>query len=156
VMVAVRSAEDMKAAVRQRVSEVSVVAMAAAVSDFKPATVADRKVKKTEGGATLELVRTADILQGLGRDKGALFLVGFAAETDRVAEYARKKRAEKNLDLMVANDVSKKDGGFASSHNSAILIDAAGEQEVPLTTKRMLADRIWDRVAELRRGSQVK
>ena len=155
-IVSVRSAEDMNAAVRRRVPEVSVVAMAAAVSDFKPAIVADRKVKKTEGGATLEMVRTPDILQGLGRDKGALFLVGFAAETDRVAEYARTKRAEKNLDLMVANDVSKKDGGFASSHNSAILIDAAGEQEVPLTTKRALADRIWDRVAELRRGSAAK
>lgn len=97
-------------------------------------------------------MRTPDILQGLARAKGTLFLVGFAAETEHVRENARRKLALKGLDLIVANDVSQDGSGFASENNRAVLIDAAGEQELPLTTKRALADLVWDRVAALRQG----
>ena len=77
-------------------------------------------------------------------------MIGFAAETDRVLENARAKRAAKNADLLVANDVSRADSGFASEHNAAVLIDAEAETELPLMSKRALADRIWDRVLALR------
>ena len=155
-MVAVRSAEDMDRAVRGRSGEVSVVVMAAAVSDYRPAIRAPQKVKKSDGAVALEMVRTPDILQGLARAKGELFLVGFAAETEHVKEHARRKLAEKGLDLIVANDVSQEGSGFASTDNRAVLIDAAGEQELPLTTKRALADRVWDRVAALQREQAAR
>jgi phosphopantothenoylcysteine decarboxylase/phosphopantothenate--cysteine ligase len=151
-LVRVRSAEEMQKAVARRVGEATIVAMAAAVSDYRPATVSRAKLKKTDGPARLELVRTPDILRSLGAAKGARFLVGFAAETEAVLENARKKRAEKRLDLIVANDVGADGAGFASEQNAATLIDDLGEVAVPLASKRELADRIWDRVAEIRRS----
>ena len=151
-LVRVRSAEEMQKAVARHVGEATVVAMAAAVSDYRPATVSPTKLKKTDGPTRLELVRTPDILLSLGASKGGRFLVGFAAETNAVVENARKKRAEKRLDLMVANDVSGEGAGFASERNAATLIDELGEVEVPLSSKRELAERIWDRVAEIRRA----
>ena len=155
-LVRVRSAEEMEKAVAQRVGEATIVAMAAAVSDYRPATMSPAKLKKTEGPARLELVRTPDILRTLGASKGERFLVGFAAETEAVVENARKKRAEKRLDLIVANDVGAEGAGFASDRNAATLIDEQGEVEVPLASKRELAERIWDRVAEIRRSRAGK
>jgi len=149
-LVRVRSAEEMQKAVARHVGEATIVAMAAAVSDYRPATVSPTKLKKTDGPTRLELVRTPDILLSLGASKGGRFLVGFAAETNAVVENARKKRAEKRLDLMVANDVSGEGAGFASERNAATLIDELGEVVVPLSSKRELAERIWDRVAEIR------
>jgi phosphopantothenoylcysteine decarboxylase/phosphopantothenate--cysteine ligase len=151
-LVRVRSAEEMQAAVARRVGEATIVAMAAAVSDYRPATVSPAKLKKTEGPARLELVRTPDILRSLGAAKGGRFLVGFAAETEAVVANARKKRTEKRLDLIVANEVGTEGAGFASDQNAATLIDELGEVAVPLASKRELADRIWDRVAEIRRA----
>lgn len=151
-LVRVRSAEEMEKAVARRVGDATVVAMAAAVSDYRPAAVSPAKLKKTDGATRLELVRTPDILRSLGASKGQRFLVGFAAETEAVVENARKKRSEKRLDLIVANDVSGEGAGFASERNAATLIDELGEVEVPLSSKRELAERIWDRVAEIRRS----
>ena len=151
-LVRVRSAEEMQKAVARHVGEATIVAMAAAVSDYRPAAVSPTKLKKTDGPTRLELVRTPDILLSLGASKGGRFLVGFAAETNAVVENARKKRAEKQLDLMVANDVSGEGAGFASERNAATLIDELGEVAVPLASKRELAERIWDRVAEIRRS----
>jgi len=149
--VPVRSAADMAAAVEARVEGATVVVMAAAVSDYRPAEVAPRKIKKGQGGTTLELVRTPDILRGLGANKGSRVLVGFAAETDGVRENARAKRAAKNLDLIVANDVTQAGAGFGGETNAAVLIDRDGhEEEVGLSTKRELADRILDRAILLR------
>jgi phosphopantothenoylcysteine decarboxylase/phosphopantothenate--cysteine ligase len=124
--------------------------MAAAVSDYRPAERSPSKIKKRPGETTLVLARTPDILATLGQEKGERFLVGFAAETDRVRENARDKRAAKRADLLVANDVSRSGSGFASDHNAAVLIDAEAETELPLLSKRELADRIWDRVLALR------
>jgi phosphopantothenoylcysteine decarboxylase/phosphopantothenate--cysteine ligase len=149
-VVQVRSAEEMARAVEDRVGPATIVAMAAAVSDYRPAARAPSKLKKTPGEGTLVLTRTPDILATLGKSKGRRFVIGFAAETDRVLENARAKRAAKNADLLVANDVSRPDSGFASDHNAAVLIDAEAETELPLMSKRALADRIWDRVLALR------
>ncbi len=152
--VRVRSAREMAGAVERHAADATVVAMAAAVSDWRPATVAARKVKKQAGGLSLEMVRTPDILKGLGAAKGSRFLIGFAAETNGVREYARRKLVEKNLDLIVANDVSKRGQGFAVETNAALLIDRKGEVEVPVMDKRELSERIWDRVVELRGGQR--
>jgi phosphopantothenoylcysteine decarboxylase/phosphopantothenate--cysteine ligase len=149
-VVHVRSAEEMARAVDEHGASASIVAMAAAVSDYRPAERAPSKLKKTPGEGTLALTRTTDILAGLGRSKGRRFLIGFAAETDRVLENARRKRAAKNADLLVANDVGQAGRGFASEQNAAVLIDSEGETEVPLMSKRALAERIWDRVITLR------
>ena len=152
-LVPVRSALEMAHAVAERAAGAGVVAMAAAVSDYRPASASKAKIKRAEGGITLELVRTADILRSLGEAKGDRILVGFAAETEKVRENARKKLAEKSLDLIVANDVTKDGAGFGSETNEAVLIDASGgEVEVGLVSKRELAERIWDRVAEIRRA----
>jgi phosphopantothenoylcysteine decarboxylase/phosphopantothenate--cysteine ligase len=151
-LVPVRSAEEMASAVREKVGAATIVAMAAAVSDYRPAQRAAVKIKKTAGDTTLVLTRTPDILAAIGSAKGSRFVIGFAAETDHVLENARRKREAKNVDLLVANDVSGSESGFAVETNAAVLIDAEGETAIPLLPKRQVADRIWDRVAELRRG----
>jgi phosphopantothenoylcysteine decarboxylase / phosphopantothenate---cysteine ligase len=149
--VPVRSAEQMAAAVETHAASATVVVMAAAVSDYRPAHAAPSKVKKGDGGTTLELVRTPDILRGLGAKKGKRLLVGFAAETDDLLANARAKLAAKNLDLIVANDVTRDGAGFGGDTNAAVLIDREGrEEEVGLSTKRELADRILDRAMALR------
>ncbi|MGE0454167.1 MAG: bifunctional phosphopantothenoylcysteine decarboxylase/phosphopantothenate--cysteine ligase CoaBC [Vicinamibacteria bacterium] len=148
----VRSAAEMLEAVLRKRAGADVIVMCAAVADYTPRSVAPAKLKKAEGPLSVELVRTTDILRRLGESKGGAFLVGFAAETDDVVANARKKLAEKHLDLIVANDVRPSDRGFAADENAAELIDAGGGQlSVPLVGKRELADRIWDRVVELRR-----
>ena len=152
-VVAVRSAEEMARAVAEKAPGAGIVAMAAAVSDYRPAAVAPGKIKKQDGAQKLDLVRTTDILESLGEAKGTRFLIGFAAETDDLVENARKKRMAKRVDLMVANDVSRNGAGFASEKNAAVLIDAKGQTDLPLMSKRELAERIWDRVAEIRRLS---
>jgi phosphopantothenoylcysteine decarboxylase/phosphopantothenate--cysteine ligase len=155
-LVSVRSAEQMARAVEARASEASVVVMAAAVSDYRPAAPARHKLKKREGGTTLELVRTPDILLGLGARKAGRFLIGFAAETQSLVENARAKLLQKNLDLIVANDVGREGAGFGSETNAALLLDrAGGKLEVPLVSKRELAERVWDRVNELRGRGQA-
>ena len=155
-LVAVRSAEDMARAVSVHAPTATVVVMAAAVSDYRPEAVSPQKLKKSEDATRLDLVRTPDILRGLGESKGGRTLVGFAAETEDVAENARKKLAEKRLDLVVANDVARQDAGFASERNAALILDAdGGQEEVPLVSKRELAERILDRVAALRRRTRT-
>ncbi len=146
----VRSALQMQAALLRHFDDAQVIAMAAAVSDWRAAEVAAHKVKKSDGLLTLELTRTPDILAGLGERKGARLLVGFAAETRELLEAARDKLRRKRLDLIVANAVGE-GRGFEAETNAATLIDAGGgEVAVPETSKRELAERIWDRVAELR------
>jgi len=152
--VGVRSAEEMAKATLDRAVAATVVVMAAAVSDYRPAAVATQKVKKSPGPLSLELVRTEDILRTLGEAKNGRVLVGFAAETERVREHARTKLREKHLDRIVANDVSRSDAGFAADTNTAVLLDASGaEEELPLMGKQELAGRILDRVVALRKGS---
>jgi phosphopantothenoylcysteine decarboxylase / phosphopantothenate---cysteine ligase len=154
--VAVRSAEEMARAVHDRAKDAAVVVMAAAVSDYRPRERAAQKLKKGPGPTRLELERTTDILRGLGEAKEGRVLVGFAAETESVREHAQRKLREKNLDLIVANDVTQKDAGFAGETNAALLLDAAGgEESLPVMSKRELAERILDRVVALKRSPQA-
>jgi phosphopantothenoylcysteine decarboxylase/phosphopantothenate--cysteine ligase len=151
-VVRVTTAEEMAAAVSSRAASSSIVIMAAAVCDQRPRTRHPAKLRKQDLPEALDLEATPDILKSLGRGKGNRFLVGFAAETNDLVASARRKLAEKQLDLIVANDVSGADGGFDSEKNAATLLDASGGAvEVALTSKRELAERIWDRIGELRR-----
>jgi phosphopantothenoylcysteine decarboxylase/phosphopantothenate--cysteine ligase len=150
-LVPVRSAEDMARAVEERFGSSTVVVAAAAVADYRPASLRPGKLRKEQGPLTLELVRTPDVLGGLGGRKGTRILVGFAAETEDVVERARAKLEGKNLDLIVANDVSAPGAGFGGETNAAVLLRRDGTSvEVPLATKREMAERILDEVAALR------
>ena len=124
--------------------------MAAAVSDQRPAQVARQKVKKRDGEELLRLVRTPDILAGLGarfaQQTQRPLLVGFAAETERVEEQAREKLARKNLDLIVANDVSEAGAGFSAATNRVLVLGRDGSRHELSGTKLAVAHGIWDRV----------
>jgi phosphopantothenoylcysteine decarboxylase/phosphopantothenate--cysteine ligase len=147
----VRSAQDMQRAVADRVGSATVVIAAAAVSDYRPSGVSASKAKKTDGPVTLELVPNPDILKSLGREKGARLLVGFAAETEDLVGNARKKLDAKNLDLIVANDVKAPGSGFGGETNAVVLLRRGGSPvDVPLASKREIAERILDEVRALR------
>jgi phosphopantothenoylcysteine decarboxylase/phosphopantothenate--cysteine ligase len=150
-VVPVRSAQDMQRAVAERVGPATVVVAAAAVSDFRPAEASPSKMKKDSGPMRLDLVRTPDVLQGLGEAKGARVLVGFAAETEDLVANAQKKLEAKNLDLVVANDVTAEGAGFGSDTNAVILLKRDGSRvDVPVASKREVAERILDEVRALR------
>jgi phosphopantothenoylcysteine decarboxylase/phosphopantothenate--cysteine ligase len=155
-IVRVRSAADMHAAVVGSAADADVVVMAAAVADYTPADMASQKIAKSTAPLTLTLARTPDILADLGALRARLgsgrpVLVGFAAETDNVIAKARDKRARKQVDLIVANDVSQSDRGFDVETN-AVTIIGEDEQHVPLQSKDRVAAVILDRVEELLRA----
>jgi phosphopantothenoylcysteine decarboxylase/phosphopantothenate--cysteine ligase len=142
--VRVRTAEEMQKAVEQESSSADAVVMCAAVADFRAATIAPAKIKKDGGGLQLDLVPTVDILDGLGRDKGKRVLVGFAAETGDIAQNAVAKMRKKNLDAIVANDVSRTDIGFESDDTEVRIFFSDGEiRELPLATKEGIAIGVW-------------
>jgi phosphopantothenoylcysteine decarboxylase/phosphopantothenate--cysteine ligase len=141
----VRSAAEMYSAVMDNLAAATIVIMAAAVADFRPARTADQKIKKeVTGGLMLELERTEDILAAIGQRKGGRLVVGFAAETENVIENARKKLAGKQADLIVANDVSQHDAGFDVETNRVALVTRSEVIELPILSKREVADRILD------------
>lgn len=155
-VVHVESALEMHRAVMERAAWLRVAVAAAAVSDFRPAAYHPEKIKKGADRLVLELVRNPDILADLGRRKRPdQVLVGFAAETSDVDAYAARKLEEKNLDFVVANDVTRSDAGFAVDTNRAVLLHRDGRREdLPLMSKDDLAEAILDRVAALlRRGA---
>jgi phosphopantothenoylcysteine decarboxylase/phosphopantothenate--cysteine ligase len=146
------TAEEMRQAVSAAFEPATIVLMAAAVADYRPARVAKEKLKKGSGPRVLELERTADILAELVPRKGSRIVVGFAAETEQVVANAERKLAEKNIDLIVANDVAGADTGFAVDTNAVTIIDRTGHREtVPLMSKDAVADRILDRVLAYKR-----
>jgi phosphopantothenoylcysteine decarboxylase/phosphopantothenate--cysteine ligase len=153
--VPVRATEQMQRAVRERASGASVVIMAAAVSDYRPAAQRDKKLKRGEVSFTLELEPTPDILAELGREKRGQILVGFAAETHSVAENARGKLARKGADMIVANDLTQEGAGFDTDTNIVTLYLRDG-REIPLPkmTKLDVANQILDRVLELQKHSK--
>jgi phosphopantothenoylcysteine decarboxylase/phosphopantothenate--cysteine ligase len=147
-VVRVESAAEMADAVLGRFGDVDVVVMAAAVADFRPKASAAEKIKKAAGPPEIILEPTVDILAELGRKKFTQYLVGFAAETERLVEQAAAKMAAKRVDLMVANDVTAPGSGFEVDTNRAVLIAPDGTtRELPQMPKIELADAIWDRVA---------
>ena len=147
-VVRVETAAEMEDAVLAAAPHAEVVIMAAAVADFRPKAPAPTKLKKAEGVPDVVLEPTTDILAALGRAKGpGQVLVGFAAETSDLAEAAARKLREKNLDLVVANDVSAPGAGFDVDTNAVLLVAADGsEHTVPLTDKRGVARAVLDAV----------
>lgn len=152
-VVRVDSAEQMLAAVLQSTRQADLLVMAAAVADFRPSTTAGQKIKKKSDtqGLTLELVRTPDILAEVAAQKasgsGPRFTIGFAAETEDLLINARSKLERKRLDLIVANDVSASDAGFAVDTNRVTLLAAAGAVEsLPLMSKMEVAEKILDAI----------
>ncbi|TLM80262.1 MAG: bifunctional phosphopantothenoylcysteine decarboxylase/phosphopantothenate--cysteine ligase CoaBC [Actinobacteria bacterium] len=148
-VVRVGTALEMEAAVSEAYDACDVVIATAAVSDFRPAETAAGKVKKEEAPDTVRIVRTPDILAGLGSRKGQRVLVGFAAETSDVVAHARMKLAAKNLDLVVANDVSAEGLGFGSDRNAVVFVTADDAEDVPACSKRAIARELLTRVARL-------
>ena len=147
--VSVDSAVSMQEAVEARFNDVNVVIMAAAVSDFRVLHKAEQKIKKMES-MTIELVKNPDILQGLGSKKSHQILVGFAAETEHVIKYGQDKVAKKNLDMLVANDVSKSNAGFNVDTNEGYFLYPDKEpKEMPNMKKSDLARHILREVIDL-------
>jgi len=144
------SAQELEQAVASSADSARVVVMAAAVADQRPAQASPQKVKKRDGDEMLHLVRTPDILAALGaRYAGAdrrPLLVGFAAETEKVEEHAREKLQRKNLDLIVANDVSADGAGFGAASNRVLVLDRDGGRAELSGSTLAVAHAIWDRV----------
>jgi phosphopantothenoylcysteine decarboxylase/phosphopantothenate--cysteine ligase len=166
-VVRVRSAAEMHAAVMPAARDADVVIMAAAVADYTPAAAAREKIVKDDAPLTLTLERTSDILAEIGALRARAgsrgeagtprpVLVGFAAETGDVVNRAREKRRRKQVDIIVANDVSRPDRGFDVDTNAVTLIGEHGDEHVPLQSKERVATVILDRVEELLRSTTAR
>ena len=146
----VETAEDMLVELRRRLKGADVLVMAAAVADFRPAKVADHKIRREDTARlTLELEPIPDLLAAIGKEKEAagVFRVGFAAEGSDLDAKALDKMKRKGLQAIVANDISRKDVGFGSDYNAGVILFADGtRQEVERMTKREMADRILDAI----------
>nr|WGD76932.1 bifunctional phosphopantothenoylcysteine decarboxylase/phosphopantothenate--cysteine ligase CoaBC [Bacillus subtilis] len=146
----VQSVADMREAVLSVYDASDIVIKTVAVADFTPKTVFDHKMKKQDGGMTLELKRTVDILKELGEKKKEQILVGFAAETQDIEHYARKKLAAKNLDLIVANDVKANGAGFGADTNIVTIFFKDGhKRELPIMSKLDVSFEILQEIADL-------
>lgn len=143
----VRTAQEMQVKVNQVYAQADVVIMAAAVADYLPAQTASQKIKKNQDVWHLELKKNVDILQGLGQAKTHQFLVGFAAETQDLIANGQKKLAKKNLDLLVANDVSRSDIGFNSDQNEVtFLVPQQAPRKINKAQKHQIAQAIFDEI----------
>jgi phosphopantothenoylcysteine decarboxylase/phosphopantothenate--cysteine ligase len=149
------SAEEMFQAVMRELPSATVFVGSAAVSDYRPKNIADAKIKKTnQDSLTLELEKTTDILSNVSQNRhNGLIVVGFAAETNDVVSYAKSKLEKKNLDLVVANDITKSGAGFNTDTNIATILKGGSDEkiEIPLMSKREMADKILDEVVKLRK-----
>ncbi|HAJ01247.1 MAG TPA: bifunctional phosphopantothenoylcysteine decarboxylase/phosphopantothenate--cysteine ligase CoaBC [Dehalococcoidia bacterium] len=146
-VVAVKTAQEMCDAVLERVKGADALIMAAAVADYRPTTEADQKIKKASADLTIDLAKTTDILEAA---TGDFVKVGFSAETQNLVSNAKIKVGSKNLDLIVANDVTDPDSGFGIDTNKVTLIDRdLNVEELPVLTKYEVGHRILDRVSKL-------
>jgi phosphopantothenoylcysteine decarboxylase / phosphopantothenate---cysteine ligase len=153
----VRTSEQMHQAVTNEFDPCSIGIFAAAVADYRPAEKHPDKIKKSSDSLALYLVPTVDILQAMAQNKGDKFIVGFAAETTEVAPNARKKLSTKNLDLIVANDVTAEGAGFDHDTNVVLLLSHDGrEVSLPQMSKSDVAQRILDEVVRLRSAQRTK
>ena len=145
--VPVISASDMAEAVFTHFEKADILIMAAAVADYTPKTVADQKIKKADGGMTIELARTTDILGTLkDRKREGQFICGFSMETENLIENSRKKLFKKNLDIIAANSIVDPGAGFGHDTNKVTIIARDGEESLPLISKAETADRILDAI----------
>jgi phosphopantothenoylcysteine decarboxylase/phosphopantothenate--cysteine ligase len=146
----VQTAAQMRDAVLKATAAADVLIMSAAVADYRPATVAEGKIKREAETLTLEMVKTSDIL---GEVKGDIIKVGFAAESSDVINRGTEKLKRKHLDLIVVNDITAKDSGFDADTNRVAFIDRGGKvEQLPLMLKSEVAHKILDRVAALLAG----
>lgn len=148
------SAKQMYDAVMEKQMQSDAIIMSAAVADYRPVSIAEEKIKKTEGNAEIPLERTDDILGSLGQDKNA-FLCGFSMETENMLENSKKKLLKKNLDMIVANNLKTKGAGFGVDTNVVTIIsdspgndDGVISEELPLLSKEDVAYEILDRIAK--------
>ena len=149
-VIKVESAAEMEAAVRKN-NEADIIIMAAAVADFRPSKSVTTKIKKDAGAPAIILEETSDILAGLGasKKKGQI-LVGFAAETDDLIKNASKKLVQKNIDAIVANDVSAEGVGFTHETNAVTILMAGGHsRSISLRSKREVAEEVLNTVVDL-------
>ena len=146
----IKTAQDMYEAVTANAPEMDIIIKAAAVADYTPETVADNKIKKTDGDMFIPLKRTQDILGYLGQHRvPGQKLCGFSMETENMLENSRKKLAKKNLDMIVANNVKVSGAGFQGDTNVITMINAEDVREFPLMSKTEAAHAILDRILEL-------
>src|SRR4030043_163905 len=159
-VVSVQTAAEMRRAVLGLMEGCSVVIKAAAVSDFRPKAVSLQKMKKAEASLSLTLEKTEDILREIGKKKRGWILLGFAAETENVVANAQKKLKEKNLDLIVVNDVTKPGTGFGQDTNQVKILFRSGEvKDLPLMSKEEVSQSILDEVGRLlkqKKGTRKK
>jgi phosphopantothenoylcysteine decarboxylase/phosphopantothenate--cysteine ligase len=147
-MIHARSASQMKDAVLQLFPTMDIVIKAAAVADYRPVEKAPQKIKKKKDSLLLELERTEDILEILGKQKKNQILVGFAAETERIFDAAKDKMARKNLDMIAANDVSS--GVFGEDSSTVHILSKSGETTtIQNQSKSYIADEILDRACAI-------
>jgi phosphopantothenoylcysteine decarboxylase/phosphopantothenate--cysteine ligase len=154
--VPVQTAEEMREAVLHHLGDSTIVIKAAAVADYRVKDPRQTKIKSSKDeGLVLDLVPNPDILREVAARKGSAFVVGFAAETDRVREHALAKLRAKGIDLLVANDVSRAGIGFEADDNQVTLLDRwGGALDLPRMAKAEVADAILDRVLALRRAAR--
>lgn len=149
-VIKVKTAEQMCRAVLELYPRMDVVIKAAAVADYRPRMQADQKIKKNDSYLVLEMEKTTDILAELGRQKTHQLLVGFAAETEDLINNAREKIVNKNLDLLIANDVTQPGSGFGTDTNQVQILYPDGTVEPqPMMAKSALSEVIWDKVQQL-------
>ena len=146
-VVDITSAQDMYDAVMAEAGSADVIIKAAAVADYRPATVADNKIKKTDGDMSIALERTTDILKTLGENKKpGQFLCGFSMETENMIENSKAKLSKKNLDMIAANNVKVDGAGFGVDTNILTLITSDDEKELPIMSKDEAADALLDAI----------
>ncbi len=143
------SAQDMYLAALQYFADADGAVMCAAVADYTPRSVADQKIKKRDEDMTIELRKTVDIAAALGAEKGERILVGFALETENEESNAESKLERKNLDFIVLNSLRDQGAGFGVDTNRVTFIDRAGREQLPLISKKEVAERIADKIEEL-------
>ena len=150
-LIPVNTAAEMRRVVLEQFPECTAVIMAAAVADYRPVDASSKKLKRGKAPLDIRLEPNPDILRELGRRKNGKLLVGFAAETEELIANATRKLHEKNLDLIVANDVTQAGGGFDGDTNIATIVDRSGASDsLSLMTKDELADRIYDHLLALK------
>jgi phosphopantothenoylcysteine decarboxylase/phosphopantothenate--cysteine ligase len=150
--IGVESASEMRDAVMKEMKDSTVIIKAAAVADYRPEVFCGSKIKKKTEHLVLNLARNPDIIAEVGEKKGKRILVGFAVETDQLVEYAKKKMIQKNMDFIVANDITQAGAGFQAETNIVKILDRqGGAEDLPLMDKKRVADRILDRVIALRK-----
>lgn len=148
-MIYITTAEDMYNAVTAEFENTDIVIKAAAVADFRPKRIADDKLKKADGMDNIELEPTKDILKELGKNKKNRFICGFSMETKNMTENSRKKLENKNLDMIVCNNLKVEGAGFQGDTNVVTVIDKTNITELGIMSKTEVADKILDRIAEI-------